>query len=146
MKIIKKLYILSLFRYTSKKEQNTILEDLSNGKIDVIFGTHKLLNSDIKYKDLGLLVIDEEQRFGVMHKEKIKEIKSNVHVLSVSATPIPRSLQMSLIGIRDLSLIETPPSSKLPVQTYVIGYDPYIIREVILKENARYGQSFILYN
>lgn len=135
-----------LNRYTSKKEENTILEDLSNGKIDVIFGTHKLLNSDIKYKDLGLLVIDEEQRFGVMHKEKIKEIKSNVHVLSVSATPIPRSLQMSLIGIRDLSLIETPPSSKLPVQTYVIGYDPYIVREVILKEKARYGQSFILYN
>lgn len=135
-----------LNRYTTKKEENEIIENLSTGKIDVVFGTHKLLNEKIKYKDLGLLIIDEEQRFGVMHKEKIKEIKSNVHVLSVSATPIPRSLQMSLIGIRDLSLIETPPSNKLPVQTYVIGYDPYIIREVILKEKARYGQAFILYN
>ncbi len=138
--------IAVLNRYTSKKDEKEILEKLSNGKIDVIFGTHRLLSSDIKLKDLGLLIIDEEQRFGVMHKEKIKEIKSNVHVLSVSATPIPRSLQMSLIGIRDLSLIETPPSNKLPVQTYVINYDPYIVREVILKEKARFGQSFILYN
>lgn len=138
--------IAVLNRYTSKKDEKEILEKLSNGKIDVIFGTHRLLSPDIKLKDLGLLIIDEEQRFGVMHKEKIKKIKSNVHVLSVSATPIPRSLQMSLIGIRDLSLIETPPSNKLPVQTYVINYDPYIVREVILKEKARFGQSFILYN
>mgnify|MGYP004526191893 CR=1 FL=1 len=138
--------IALLNRYTSKKDEKEILDKLETGKIDVIFGTHKLLGNQIKYRELGLLVIDEEQRFGVMHKEKIKQIKSNVHVLSVSATPIPRSLQMSLIGIRDLSLIETPPANKLPVQTYVIGYDPYIIREVILKEKARYGQSFILYN
>lgn len=122
------------------------MKDLEEGKIDVIFGTHRLLSGDIKFKDLGLLVIDEEQRFGVMHKEKIKEIKNNVHVLSVSATPIPRSLQMSLIGVRDLSLIETAPVNKLPVQTYVISYDPYILRDVILKEKARGGQSFILYN
>ena len=138
--------IALLNRYTTKKETNSILKDLEEGKIDVIFGTHRLLSGDIKFKDLGLLVIDEEQRFGVMHKEKIKEIKNNVHVLSVSATPIPRSLQMSLIGVRDLSLIETPPVNKLPVQTYVISYDPYILRDVILKEKARGGQSFILYN
>ena len=138
--------IALLNRYTTKKETNSILKDLEEGKIDVIFGTHRLLSGDIKFKDLGLLVIDEEQRFGVMHKEKIKEIKNNVHVLSVSATPIPRSLQMSLIGVRDLSLIETAPVNKLPVQTYVISYDPYILRDVILKEKARGGQSFILYN
>ena len=133
-------------RYTTKKQVNSILERLKNGNIDVIFGTHRLLSKDIVFKDLGLLVIDEEQRFGVMHKERIKEMKSNVHVLSVSATPIPRSLQMSLIGVRDLSLIETPPSNKLPVQTYVINYDPYVLREVVLKEKARNGQIFILYN
>ena len=138
--------IALLNRYTTKKETNSILKDLEEGKIDVVFGTHRLLSGDIKFKDLGLLVIDEEQRFGVMHKEKIKEIKNNVHVLSVSATPIPRSLQMSLIGVRDLSLIETAPVNKLPVQTYVISYDPYILRDVILKEKARGGQAFILYN
>lgn len=135
-----------LNRYTSVKETRDILEKLKEGKIDGIFGTHRLLSNDVVFKDLGLLVIDEEQRFGVMHKEKIKEIKSNVHVLSVSATPIPRSLQMSLIGVRDLSLIETPPKNKFPVQTYVIGYDSYILRDVVLKEKARNGQIFILYN
>lgn len=135
-----------LNRYTSLKETKEILEKLKEGKIDAVFGTHRLLSKDVEFKDLGLLVIDEEQRFGVMHKEKIKEIKSNVHVLSVSATPIPRSLQMSLIGVRDLSLIETPPKNKFPVQTYVINYDPYILRDVVLKEKAREGQVFILYN
>lgn len=133
-------------RYTTKKEVKELLNKLKNGGIDVIFGTHRLLSSDINFKDLGLLVIDEEQRFGVMHKEKIKEMKSNVHVLSVSATPIPRSLQMSLIGLRDMSLIETPPKSKLPVQTYVINYDIHVLREIVLKEKARNGQVFILYN
>lgn len=135
-----------LNRYTSLKETKEILEKLKEGKIDAVFGTHRLLSKDVEFKDLGLLVIDEEQRFGVMHKEKIKKIKSNVHVLSVSATPIPRSLQMSLIGVRDLSLIETPPKNKFPVQTYVINYDPYILRDVVLKEKARDGQVFILYN
>ncbi len=138
--------IAVLNRYSTPKEVRETLEGLEKGTIDVVFGTHRLLSGDIVFKDLGLLVIDEEQRFGVMHKEKIKEMKSNVHVLSVSATPIPRSLQMSLIGIRDLSLIETAPKSKLPVQTYVINYDPYILREVVLKEKARGGQVFILYN
>lgn len=138
--------IAVLNRYTSKKEITDILDRLKNGSVDIVFGTHRLLSGDVNFKDLGLLVIDEEHRFGVLHKEKIKEIKSNVHVLSVSATPIPRSLQMSLIGVRDLSLIETPPKNKFPVQTYVINYDSYIIREIVLKEKARNGQVFILYN
>ena len=138
--------IALLNRHTTAKETKKIIEDLKNGKIDVIFGTHRLLSGDINFKDLGLLVVDEEHRFGVMHKEKIKKIKENVHVLNVSATPIPRSLQMSLIGIRDLSLIETPPKNRYPVQTYVIAYDKYVLREIVLKESARQGQVFILYN
>lgn len=135
-----------LNRHTTIKEAKRTLEDLKSGKIDIIFGTHRLLSNDVRFKDLGLLVVDEEHRFGVMHKEKIKKIKENVHVLNVSATPIPRSLQMSLIGIRDLSLIETPPKNRYPVQTYVISYDKYILREIILKEYSRQGQVFILYN
>lgn len=133
-------------RHTSLKDAKKIINDLKSGKVDVIFGTHRLLSNDIIFKDLGLLVVDEEHRFGVMHKEKIKKIKENVHVLNVSATPIPRSLQMSLIGIRDLSLIETPPKNRYPVQTYVIAYDKYVLREIILKEYSRAGQTFILYN
>ncbi len=135
-----------LNRYNTPKDTKKILEDLSTGKIDVLIGTHRLLSDDIKPKNLGLLVIDEEQRFGVMHKEKIKKYKNNVHILSVSATPIPRSLQMSLTGIRDLSLIETPPKNRYPVQTYVIAYDELLLKEVIQKEVSRNGQVFILYN
>ena len=131
--------------YTNKQVQEKI-KKLKEGKIDIIFGTHRLLSSDVEFKDLGLLVIDEEHRFGVEQKEKIKKLKSNVHVLSVSATPIPRSLQMSLVGIRDLSLIESAPKNRYPVQTYVIEYNEMLIREVILKEMSRKGQSFILYN
>ena len=131
--------------YTNKQIQNKI-NKLKEGKIDVIFGTHRLLSNDVQFKDLGLLVIDEEHRFGVEQKEKIKKMKSNVHVLSVSATPIPRSLQMSLVGIRDLSLIESAPKNRFPVQTYVIEYNEMLIREVILKEVSRKGQAFILYN
>lgn len=138
--------IALLTRHTTVKEAKEMIEYLRNGKIDVVFGTHRLLSEDVKFKDLGLLIVDEEHRFGVMHKEKIKKIKENVHVLSVSATPIPRSLQMSLIGIRDLSLIETPPKNRYPVQTYVIAYDKYVLRETILKEFNRQGQVFILYN
>ena len=138
--------IAVLNRYTTPKEVKEILFKLKEKKIDVLFGTHRLLSNDVEFNDLGLLVIDEEQRFGVAHKEKMKKYKDNVHVLSVSATPIPRSLQMSLVGIRDLSLIETPPKNRYPVQTYVINYDEMIIREVILKEIARNGQVFILYN
>lgn len=140
------LNIEILNRYVSHKETKRILEDLKTGKIDILFGTHRLLSDDIKPKNLGLLVIDEEQRFGVMHKEKIKKYKNNVHILSVSATPIPRSLQMSLTGIRDLSLIETPPKNRYPVQTYVIAYDELLLKEAIEKEISRNGQVFILYN
>lgn len=133
-------------RHFTNKQVQEKLKRLKEGKIDVIFGTHRLLSSDVEYKDLGLLVIDEEHRFGVEQKEKIKKIKSNVHVLSVSATPIPRSLQMSLVGIRDLSLIESAPKNRYPVQTYVIEYNEMLVREVILKEISRKGQAFILYN
>ena len=131
--------------YTNKQVQAKI-KKLKEGKTDIIFGTHRLLSKDVEYNNLGLLVIDEEHRFGVEQKEKIKKIKSNVHVLSVSATPIPRSLQMSLVGIRDLSLIESAPQNRYPVQTYVIEYNEMLIREVVLKEISRKGQAFILYN
>ena len=133
-------------RHFTNKQVQSKLKKLKEGKIDIIFGTHRLLSSDVEYNNLGLLVIDEEHRFGVEQKEKMKKIKSNVHVLSVSATPIPRSLQMSLVGIRDLSLIESAPQNRYPVQTYVIEYNEMLIREAILKEISRKGQAFILYN
>ena len=138
--------IAILNRHTSQKVEKQVLKNLEEGKIDILFGTHRLLSDDIKPKNLGLFVIDEEQRFGVMYKEKIKKMKSNVHILSVSATPIPRTLQMSLTGIRDLSLITTAPKDRVPVQTYVIYYDDIIIRSIILKEIERGGQIFIVYN
>ena len=115
-----------------------------NGNIDIVIGTHKLLNDKVKPKDLGLLIIDEEQRFGVRHKEKIKQYKTNVDVLTLSATPIPRTLQMSLTGIRSLSLIETPPTDRYPVQTYVLSQSNQIVKDAIYKELSRQGQVFIL--
>ena len=133
-------------RFTSSKELREIKEKLSEGKIDIVFGTHKLLNNSIKFKDLGLLIIDEDQRFGVTHKEKIKEYKATIDVLTLSATPIPRTLQMSLVGIRELALIETPPIDRYPVQTYVVEESNQIIREAIYKEMSRKGQVFILFN
>ncbi len=133
-------------RFVNGKKKKEILDDLKNGKIDLIIGTHRLLSNDIKFKDLGLLVIDEEQRFGVTHKEKIKKYKENVDVLTLSATPIPRTLQMSLTGIRGLSLIETPPNFRYPVQTYVLRENEQVIRDAIYKELARDGQVFFLYN
>ena len=138
--------IALLNRFVSAKETTKILEGLKEGRIDVVFGTHKLLNDQIIYKDLGLLVIDEEQRFGVKHKERIKQIKSNIDVLTLSATPIPRTLQMSMSGIKNLSVIETPPVDRLPVQTYVLSENNQIIKDAIHKELARQGQVFILYN
>ncbi len=135
-----------LNRFTSSKEKKQILSDLEEGKVDVVFGTHRLLSRDVRPRDLGLLIIDEEQRFGVMHKEKIKEYKSNIDVLTLTATPIPRTLQMSMVGIRSLSLIETPPVDRYPVQTYVIEENQQIIKDAIYKELARDGQIFILYN
>lgn len=133
-------------RFVDKGKQKQILDDLKNGKIDIIFGTHRLLSDDVEYKDLGLLVIDEEQRFGVTHKEKIKKIKANVDVLTLSATPIPRTLQMSMTGIRSLALIETPPKERYPIQTYVLEESDLVIKDAIYKELSRDGQVFILYN
>ena len=138
--------IAILNRFTTAKEFKEIKEKLQKGKIDIIIGTHRLLNKTIKFKDLGLLIIDEEQRFGVTHKERIKEYKATIDVLTLSATPIPRTLQMSLVGIRELALIETPPVDRYPVQTYVIEESTQIIREAIYKEMSRRGQVFILFN
>jgi len=135
-----------LNRFTTPKETNRILEGLKNGTIDMVIGTHRLLSDDVQLKDLGLLVIDEEQRFGVAHKEKIKQYKTNVDVLTLTATPIPRTLQMSLTGIRSLSLIDTPPVNRYPVQTYVVEENKQILRDAIYKELSRDGQVFILYN
>ncbi len=133
-------------RFTSMKESTQILEGLENGTIDIVFGTHRLLSDKLVCKKLGLLVIDEEQRFGVMHKEKIKQLKEDVNVLTLSATPIPRTLKMSLSGLRDLSIIDTPPVNRYPVQTYVIEESDVLIRDAIYKELARDGQIFVLYN
>ena len=135
-----------LNRFTSSKEEKRIIEGLKNGTIDMVIGTHRLLSDDIKPYDLGLLIIDEEQRFGVKHKEKIKQYKTNVDVLTLTATPIPRTLQMSMTGIRSLSLIETPPVDRYPIQTYVIEENDQIIKDAVYKELSRDGQVFILYN
>ena len=135
-----------LNRFVSSKKINQIKTDLKDGKIDILIGTHRILSDDISFKDLGLLVIDEEQRFGVKHKEKIKELKNNIDILTLSATPIPRTLQMSIAGIRSLSLIETPPTNRYPVQTYVIEENDKVIKEAIYKEMSRDGQVFILFN
>lgn len=138
--------IALLNRFTSTSDCKKILEGLKSGTIDMVIGTHRLLSDDIVLKDLGLLIVDEEQRFGVAHKEKLKQLKVNVDVLTLTATPIPRTLQMSLTGIRSLSLIETPPVNRFPVQTYVIEENKQIIKDAIYKELARHGQVFLLYN
>ena len=138
--------IALLNRYVSLKEQQELLTNIKSGKIDVVVGTHRILSKDVEFKDLGLLIIDEEQRFGVEHKEKIKEFKTEIDVLTLTATPIPRTLQMSMIGIRSLSLIETPPMNRYPVQTYVLEEHDGVIRDAIERELARDGQVFYLYN
>ena len=135
-----------LNRFTTSKKVKEITEGLKNGTIDIVIGTHRLLSNDIKPKDLGLLIIDEEQRFGVTHKEKLKEYKNNVDVLTLTATPIPRTLQMSMVGIRTLSVITTPPVNRYPVQTYVVYEQKELIKDAIVKEMLRDGQIFILYN
>ena len=135
-----------LNRFVLPRIANKNIEDFNNGKLDLLIGTHRVLNDMIKPKDLGLLVIDEEQRFGVTHKEKIKKYKSNVDVLTLTATPIPRTLQMSLVGIRSLSLISTPPVNRYPIQTYVVEENNSLIKDAIYKELSRSGQVFILYN
>lgn len=135
-----------LNRFVSAKKQKEVIKNLKKGIVDIVIGTHRLLSSDIEYYDLGLLIIDEEQRFGVEHKEKIKAIKVNVDTLTLTATPIPRTLQMSLYGIKELSLIQTPPQNRYPVQTYVLPYDINIAKQAINRELARGGQVFYLYN
>lgn len=139
-----KIEMLSRFR--TPAQQKKIIEDLKDGQIDILIGTHRLLSDDIQFKDLGMLVIDEEQRFGVTHKEKIKKLRKNVDVLTLSATPIPRTLHMSLVGIRDMSVIEEPPQERLPVQTYVMEEDDFVIREAIEREMGRGGQVFVVFN
>lgn len=138
--------IALLNRFTSKKETERILKGLESGYIDIVFGTHRLLSDDIKFRKLGLLVVDEEQRFGVTHKEKIKKYKNDVNVLTLSATPIPRTLKMALSGLRDLSIIDTAPVDRYPVQTYVIEEQDLLIKDAVYKELSRNGQVFILYN
>ena len=138
--------IALLNRFTTPKETKRILEGLEKGTIDLVFGTHRLLSSDVKFSKLGLLIVDEEQRFGVTHKEKIKEYKNDVNVLTLSATPIPRTLKMALSGLRDLSIIDTPPTNRYPVQTYVIQDNDLIVKDAIYKELSRNGQIFVLYN
>lgn len=135
-----------LSRFRTRKEQQETIKDIKRGIVDIVIGTHRLLSKDVVYKDLGLLVVDEEQRFGVKHKEIIKQIKTNVDVLTLTATPIPRTLHMSMLGVRDLSVIETPPANRFPIQTYVLEYNPIFLREAIEREIGRGGQVFFLYN
>lgn len=135
-----------LSRFRSPAEQKRTLERLRKGSLDIVVGTHRVLSSDVKFKDLGLLIIDEEQRFGVTHKEKIKQMKKNVDVLTLTATPIPRTLHMSLVGIRDMSVLDEPPVDRLPIQTYVMEHNEEIIREAINRELARDGQVYYVYN
>lgn len=135
-----------LSRFRTKTEQKTVLEKVKKGQIDIIIGTHRLLSKDVEFADLGLIIIDEEQRFGVKHKEKLKELKTKVDVLTLTATPIPRTLHMSMLGIRDLSVIETPPTNRYPVQTYVLENNATVIRDAILREMDRNGQVYYLYN
>ena len=135
-----------LSRFRTAKEAKAILGELKAGNIDIIVGTHRLLAKDVQFKDLGLLIVDEEQRFGVGHKEIIKSMKSQVDVLTLSATPIPRTLHMSMVGIRDMSVLETPPEERLPVQTHVVDYSDALIRDAILRELSRGGQVYFLYN
>ncbi|GGK32071.1 transcription-repair-coupling factor [Caldalkalibacillus thermarum] len=135
-----------LSRFRTRKEQNETVKRIKNGVVDIIIGTHRLLSKDVQFKDLGLLIVDEEQRFGVAHKEKIKQLKANVDVLTLTATPIPRTLHMSMLGVRDLSVIETPPENRFPVQTYVVEYQGALVREAIERELARGGQVYFVYN
>jgi transcription-repair coupling factor (superfamily II helicase) len=133
-------------RFRTKAEQQVVIADLAAGKVDIIVGTHRLLSKDVEFRDLGLLIVDEEQRFGVAHKEKIKQLRKKVDVLTMSATPIPRTLNMSLVGIRDMSIIETPPKDRLSIQTNVVKFDPQVIGRAIRGELARGGQVYVVHN
>ncbi len=135
-----------LNRFKSAKQKKDTLQRLQEGKIDIIIGTHGLLGKDVKFKELGLLVVDEEQKFGVAHKEKIKTLRTTVDCLTLTATPIPRTLQFSLMGARDLSIINTPPPNRQPIQTEVLVYNEDTIRDAIYFETERGGQVFFIYN
>ena len=139
-----KIEVLSRFR--TPKEQDKVVEGLKDGTVDICIGTHRLIQKDVQFKNLGLLIIDEEQRFGVAHKEYLKKMRQEVDVLTLSATPIPRTLHMSLVGVRDMSTMETPPEDRLPVRTYVAEYDERLIREAVLRELERNGQVFFVHN
>ncbi|MFC1941118.1 transcription-repair coupling factor [Chloroflexota bacterium] len=140
------LRIEVLSRFRTPKEQQAILDGLVSGSVDICIGTHRLLQKDVTFKDLGLLIIDEEQRFGVVHKEHLKKMRQEIDVLTLSATPIPRTLHMSLVGVRDMSVMETPPEERLPIKTYVTEYNERLIREAILRELERNGQVFFVHN
>ena len=135
-----------LCRFRSASEQKKTIEDLKKGMVDIVIGTHRVLSKDVQFKDIGLLIIDEEQRFGVTHKEKIKQLKNNIDVLTLTATPIPRTLHMSLIGIRDMSVLEEPPMDRMAIQTYVMEYNEEMVREAISRELARGGQVYYVFN
>ena len=135
-----------LSRFCTPAQQKKTLEDLRRGMVDIVIGTHRVLSKDLQFKDLGLLIVDEEQRFGVAHKEKIKHLKENVDVMTLTATPIPRTLHMSLAGIRDMSVLEEPPVDRTPIQTYVMEYNEEMVREAINRELARNGQVYYVYN
>ncbi|KRL90280.1 transcription-repair coupling factor [Lactobacillus kalixensis] len=138
--------VAMLSRFQTQAEAKEIVQGLEDGKIDLVVGTHRILSKDVKFKDLGLLIIDEEQRFGVKHKERLKELKANIDVLTLTATPIPRTLHMSMVGVRDLSVMETPPQNRYPIQTYVMEQTPSVIRDACLREMQRDGQVFYLHN
>jgi transcription-repair coupling factor (superfamily II helicase) len=135
-----------LSRFRTAKEQQAIIDGLAHGTVDICIGTHRLLQKDVVFKDLGLVIIDEEQRFGVRHKEHFKQLRQEVDVLTLSATPIPRTLYMSLVGARDMSTMETPPEERLPIKTYVAEYDERLVREAVLRELERNGQVFFVHN
>ena len=135
-----------LSRFRTPKEQKLILEQVENGRVDILIGTHRLLSKDIKFHDLGLLVVDEEQRFGVRHKERLKQMRREIDVLAMSATPIPRTLHMSLVGLRDMSVIETPPRDRMAIQTVVAKFDEKLIRSAIEVELERGGQIYFVHN
>src|SRR5207247_5172989 len=136
----------SISRFKSKPEQVEVVKALSEGKLDLVVGTHRLLSADIRFKELGLLIIDEEQRFGVTHKEHLKKLRTEVDVLTLTATPIPRTLYMALTGVRDISNLNTPPEERLPIVTNVGPYSPKLVRQAILRELERGGQVFFVHN
>ena len=133
-------------RFRTPAQQKKTIEDTKRGLVDIVVGTHRVLSKDLEFKDLGLLIIDEEQRFGVQHKEQIKKLKENIDVLTLTATPIPRTLHMSLIGIRDMSVLEEAPVDRMPIQTYVMEYNDEMVREAIQRELSRQGQVYYVYN